>query len=217
MRCPLCRVLAPPAAWFAGGVLLFAAALLWLDAPVAAWGLAHRHQPAISAVCHTLAPLGSGIYQPALLGLALLAFATLRRWSAVRAVAVLLLVFVLAGLLATGLKTLVRRPRPEHDLEARPPVEAQLHSGEWHSFPSGDVLVTSALCATLFGLAGRRRRWQWLLWLPLLVALQRLGSARHHLSDVLAAALLGYPLGALAGWCFFRRPAPTATGDPCPD
>lgn len=201
--------------WLAGAALL-AAALLWLDAPVAAWGLAHRHDPGIQTVCHLLAPLGSGIYQPALLGLALLLFTALRQWRSVRAVAVLLLVFVLAGLLATGLKELVRRPRPEHDLEARPPVEAQLHSGEWHSFPSGDVLVTSALCAALFGLARRGRRWQWLLWLPLLVALQRLGSARHHLSDVVAAALLGYPLGALAARWFFQDVSTAAPESPPP-
>lgn len=196
--------------------MLFAAALLWLDAPVAAWGLEHRHVPAIEAVCRALAPLGSGIYQPALLSLALVIFTALRRWSAVRAVAVLLLVFVLAGLLAMGLKTLVRRPRPEHDFQARPPLESQLHSGEWHSFPSGDMLVTSALCATLFGIAGRRRRWQWLLWLPLLVAFQRLGSARHHLSDVLAAALLGYPLGTLIAGRFFPPFSKAAPESPPP-
>jgi membrane-associated phospholipid phosphatase len=173
---------------------------------VAAWGLAHRHDPLVRAICQILAPLGSGIYQPALLGLALLVSAVLRRGSAVRATAVLLVVFLVAGLLATGLKTLVRRPRPEHAHEPRPVLETQLDSGEWHSFPSGDVLVTSALCVTLFGALGRRRRWRWILWLPVLVALQRLGAARHYLSDVVAAGLLGYPMGALIAARFFPSP-----------
>jgi membrane-associated phospholipid phosphatase len=77
----------------------------------------------------------------------------------------------------------------------RPILAEQVNSGEWHSFPSGDVSATTTIVVVLLGLLARPQRWRWLLLVPLLVAFQRVIAARHFPADVLAGGMLGAWVG----------------------
>ncbi|MCE5217494.1 hypothetical protein LLH03_10770, partial [bacterium] len=115
-----------------------ATVLLWLfaDRAGAAWGLAHRDlQPWVS-IRHPLALLGSGVVQPIVLVLFTVVVYALRRRRLGRLGLVLISTLLVATILTTGLKWLVRRPRPEFDGTARPALSEQIHSTQWHSFPS---------------------------------------------------------------------------------
>lgn len=192
--------------------LLLCAALLgglWLvwalvDYPVARWMMARTDLHPWMFIKNLLRPLGSGIPQ----GIVLLTLLTLGlgldRPRLTRAAKYLLCAFVVGTLVATMVKWTVRRPRPSEAGQPRPPLSTQIESGEWHSFPSGDVTATSAVMIVLWGLLGQRRRWQWLLVVPVLVAVQRVLAARHFPSDVLA----GLVLGAWAGVMVLQRITP---------
>jgi len=113
----------------------------------------------------------------------------------------LLAALVLSNLVAVGLKTAVRRPRPPVMDAPRPSVASQMHDGAWHSFPSGDTLVDTAMVIALWGMVGYRGRWSWLLLVPLSVGAQRIIAAAHYPSDVVA----GWTIGALIGGLIVDR------------
>jgi undecaprenyl-diphosphatase len=96
--------------------------------------------------------------------------------------------------------------------QPRPSLSVQLEEGEWHSFPSGDVLTTMALVVGGLCLARRPRRWYWLLVLPVLVGAGRLIAAKHFPSDVVGGLALGAVAGLLAAaWACQRTPRPEVT------
>ncbi len=109
----------------------------------------------------------------------------------------LLLTFILATSVTTGLKAAVRRPRPIAMDEARPTLSVQLDSSEWHSFPSGDVLVTASLVLVLWGMLGRPSSLSWLFIFPAIAMVQRLAAAKHFPGDVAGGLLIGLLLGEI--------------------
>ncbi|NSW57860.1 MAG: phosphatase PAP2 family protein [Armatimonadetes bacterium] len=131
----------------------------------------------------------------------------------------LLLTFVLATLITTGLKAAVRRPRPTAMDEPRPTLAVQLDASEWHSFPSGDVLVTAALVLVLWGMLGRPSSLSWLFVFPAIAMVQRLAAAKHFPGDVAGGLLIGLLVGQIIlAWVHARgwRPA-TADSPPRPN
>ena len=101
----------------------------------------------------------------------------------------------------------VDRPRPAHGLEHR----------ATGSFPSGHVAAAIVLYATLAFLVTRRTRnatarvavWFVAASVPLIVATSRLYREMHHLSDVVAGALIG--LGCLLVAALLARHVPAAS------
>ncbi len=210
-----------PAAWLLVLIAIAAVCLLaaYVDRPAGQWFLAHRDMQPWLLFRKTLWPLGSGVIQPALLLLALGAGVAVKKPRVVTICKWLLLALVIATLLTYGIKRAVRRPRPEHMDDPRPALAVQFAESDWHSFPSGDVLVTTALIAVLWGTLGRSACMSWLWLIPALVALQRLAAARHFPSDVLAAFLLALWLSGPLVRAARRRltseePAPIPV-DPC--
>ena len=124
-----------------------------------------------------------------LLALILLAWLGPEYWS--RRAIVFILAILITAVVVFAIKFTVRRRRPE---------------GEWgqvyrmtdpHSFPSGHAARAALLAVLGLGLGP-----VWLgvllaVWAPL-VMLARVAMGVHYLSDVLAGALLGVLLGAVA-------------------
>jgi undecaprenyl-diphosphatase len=117
-----------------------------------------------------------------------------------------LLAFAIAEAVAlsasAGLKVLVGRPRPPHELA---------HAAG-SSFPSGHTTFAAVMCASLVLLFAHRRRW----WALALLGIAGMAWSRtylqvHWLSDVFGGALLGVGValvsfGAVSG----RRTAEAA-------
>lgn len=204
---PAVAVRPPRARWWiwataAGAVILL---LALADHPAAEWGLANSTKQPWLGLRNALRPLGSGACQAAAI-LLLLAWGVARgRRQVVILGRWLLLALILATLVATAGKWTVRRPRPAMMHTPRPTLMTQIQVGEWHSFPSGDVTAASALAVLLWGTSLRRRRWGWLLAIPLLVGLQRFLAARHFLTDIAGGLVLGGAVGAVLASQMRRR------------
>jgi hypothetical protein len=175
-------------------VVAVGVAVHW-DRMVALWSLAHCNTPCVRVLREVVTPVGSAAPQGALILLLLGLGAGLRNPCLARMGKALFVAFLVASVLATGLKLGVRRARPMAMDQPRPSLADQLGKGQWHSFPSGDVLTTTALVVGGLCLAQRRRRWCWLLVLPLVVGAGRIVAAKHFPSDVVG----GLALGAVAG------------------
>lgn len=111
-----------------------------------------------------------------------------RRWSIQVA-----LIVMAAAVLVLIIKFSVRRRRPE---------------GEWggiyrrtdpHSFPSGHAVRAILLASLAVGWGPGWLALVLAVWAPLVV-LARVAMGVHYLSDVIAGALIGLALGALAVW-----------------
>ncbi len=113
---------------------------------------------------------------------------------------ILLAVPLLAISAGEALKSAIARPRPmseELGLVARGLATAD-PLVDCRSFPSGHVITTTAVFASLVILFSRRRAARWLLLgIPLLM-LDRLALARHFPSDVLCGAALACAVTAFA-------------------
>ncbi len=121
--------------------------------------------------------------------LAAAALALLWRTPFGREVALRLVVAVIgAGLLAGGLKRLLRRPRP-----AGPP-DGLYPAHDRYGFPSGHAVRVAAIAAALGPLVPGWAAPLLTLW-ALSVALSRALLGIHYLLDVLAGLLLGGALG----------------------
>jgi len=101
---------------------------------------------------------------------------------------------LLAMVASSGLKVVVRRPRP---VLVHPVAHAH-----GYSFPSGHALGSAALWASLAFLAAARglpRRWAIALAavVPVVVATTRVLLGVHYVTDVLAGLLLGWACAAL--------------------
>ncbi len=200
--------LAPGLLWaavLAACALLTVLAWALLDGPAARWALASRDLPPWSSLRGALGPL---ILIQVLLLLVPPALA-LRRGGrvATSVLLVLLAALALSTLTSFIIKRVVLRPRPAA-LYAAPPG-AQIGGSSRHSFPSGDVLVDTAMVVALWGLLGQRRRWSWLLVIPLAVGAQRFIAAAHFPSDIMA----GWTLGAVIGVLVLRIPAGRTADD----
>lgn len=179
-------------------VLMLMAVALQFDQTAARWSLPNRDAARVLLLREFLTPIGS----PALQVGVVLVFAglgaALRRASLTQLGRTLFAAFLIAIVLATVVKLGVRRPRPIAMDQPRPSLMAQLKEGPWHSFPSGDVLVTMAMVVGGLCVARRPGGWCWLLVLPIVVGVGRVIAAKHFPSDVMGGLLLGIPAGLLA-------------------
>lgn len=110
------------------------------------------------------------------------------------------------SLVATILKRLIGRARPVH-LEELGTLAFQPFTLDWTfaSFPSGHATTAFAFAVTLTALLGIR--WRWLFFaFAALIALSRVVTGMHYLTDVVAGAALG-TFGAILvrDWFAARR------------
>lgn len=206
---------------WAEGLLLFeAASMIWFDRPVA--DFFHKDGGAVQSFFDVVERFGLGWPWLVLSGLA---FAFLRwggLWERLRPYAARMraaalvpgFVFVAvgaAGLVADVLKILVGRTRPKlmfadgtYDF-----TWFGLRADHW-SFPSGHAATAAALMTALWCL------WPRPFWLYVagaaLIALSRVITSQHYLSDVVAGAAIGVIVTrAVAAWMLRQRAAaPTA-------
>lgn len=178
--------------------------LLGWDQPVAAWVRPWRDLDLVVAWAVTAYWLGLGWVQ-AVFMLALAGWGKLkRRRDWVRTGMTGAVAVGLAGLAVQAGKLLVGRPRPRMELPVWEYFGPTL-SSDLHSFPSGHAATTFAVAAVLAA-AWPRAAWAFYL-IATLVGVGRVLSASHHLSDVLAGALLGLVVGwLLAGRFQVGRP-----------
>jgi membrane-associated phospholipid phosphatase len=168
------------------------------DQTVAAWVLIWRDEPLVVAWGVAAYWLGLGWVQavPVLILAAWGKFKgrrDLTRTGMTGAVAVLL-----AGVTVQVSKHLVGRPRPRLELPVWESFGPTLQS-DLHSFPSGHASTSFAIAAVLAGVWPRAA---WIFYIiAAFVCVGRVLSSSHHLSDVLAGALLGL----LAGWLLSGR------------
>jgi membrane-associated phospholipid phosphatase len=119
---------------------------------------------------------------------------------------------LLIGLAGTIIRVLVGRTRPEaHGPQGVPPgFYGVWHDGHWiigqaafSAFPSGHAAVAAGLAVTATLL---HRGWGAVAWVyALAVMWSRVALQWHHLSDVLASAVLAFPLA----WALKKFLAPT--------
>ena len=122
----------------------------------------------------------------------------------------------LGGLSANAIRTLSGRARPHGGAPAgwygpSPDMHLVNSSYAFQSFPSAHTSVVAGFCAPVGWVALRNRRRRWLipglslsLFGTALMAWSRVWVGAHHLSDVLAASLLGW--GIALAWLRYRAP-----------
>lgn len=126
--------------------------------------------------------------------------------TCLRIVCIMMISSTLAGIAADVGRALTGRTRP-----SAPPAIEQGWYGPWshgqlvgikpdyNAFPSGHAAASMGLIAPLLFM---RRRLGWaLLPVPVLISAGRICVGAHHLSDVMAGALVG---GAVAGWVVWK-------------
>jgi membrane-associated phospholipid phosphatase len=180
---------------FAGAVLLLTASF-YLDAAAYAWMLQHQN-PGVRNLMQTVSRFGDWPEHIAL-GLLLLGISYWReskKWT--RIFAAMILACALAGVATRVVKISTGRARPNVQAEAQ--WNGPKFSPRYNAFPSGHTAASTAFFATLAFAAWRIGLG--LLAIPLLIAFSRMYVAAHHLSDVMAAALIG----ALAAYFIARR------------
>jgi membrane-associated phospholipid phosphatase len=178
-------LLRSPIAVISAMVVVIGTALL-LDAPVAEWASQLRG-PVLDVIVTLINPIGKGV---TLLAVCLVLTVLARRLGRARlgeAAWVGALAFCAAGLIEFGLKQVVGRPRPA--------AAGTLLGPEFDSFPSGHATSVFAV-ATALAASYPTLRWP-LYALAAAIALGRVYLARHHLSDVIAGALIGVVIAVL--------------------
>ena len=180
---------------FAGAVLLLLASF-YLDAAAYVWML-HHQNAGVRSFMQWVSRFGDWPGHVAL-GLLLLGVAYWRgskKWT--RIFAAMILACALAGVATRIVKISTGRARPNVQSEAE--WNGPKLSPHYNAFPSGHTAASTAFFATLaFAL------WRiglGLIAIPLLIAFSRMYIAAHHLSDVVAAALIG----AFAAYFVARR------------
>ena len=130
------------------------------------------------------------------------------RWGAAAAV----VAFVVAGLLASGLKHLFDRPRP--------PADLSLITVGGASFPSAQAAETAAVAvAMLVATTWSSRTLTYAATVAAVLVLVGIGGfmvylGAHWMTDVVAGWVLGASCGAVAGWVARRMAARQAAAQP---
>jgi undecaprenyl-diphosphatase len=126
-------------------------------------------------------------------GLALLWLLSTGEWH--RFAAILEIAIVLQALLVFPLKMTIRRQRPQ---------------GEWgsiyrtidpHSFPSGHAARATLLAVLCAALGPAWLGWAVAIWAPLM-ALSRVATGVHYLTDLLGGMLVGLVFGGITLWLY---------------
>jgi membrane-associated phospholipid phosphatase len=131
-------------------------------------------------------------------------FAWLRRDAAcVRVICVMIIASTLAGIGADVVRVATGRTRP--NATAPQGWYGPYSQGQWVAFESEFEAFPSAHAAAAMGLIAplllMRRRIGWLLLpVPALIGAARICAGAHHLSDVLAGALLGFAIACWVDW-----------------
>jgi|GEM_PF-3980002 len=103
--------------------------------------------------------------------------------------------FVLSGISANIIKVIVHRPRPWVDKPAPETWLGYLSESAFQSFPSAETTTTFAVAVTI---AAWYPSWRIpLLAIAIMVGIARVLVSGHHLSDIVAGAMLGI---AVAHW-----------------
>ncbi len=99
------------------------------------------------------------------------------------------LTFMASAIINTGLKELIKRPRPYTLDGVEPPFG---YETQGYSFPSGHAQAAGVLGYTFYDLS-KKTKWTWLKWVALfiviVVPLSRVYLAQHYLSDVIVGLL----------------------------
>lgn len=173
--------------WFgisASAVLLLLASF-YLDAAAQSW-VVQNQNTGVREFMETVSRFGDWPAHVAL-GVILIGIAYWRgskRW--VRIFTAMLLACALAGIANRVVKISTGRARPNVQAEAE--WSGPSFSSSYHAFPSGHTAASTAFFATLAFASWRIGLG--LLAIPLLIAFSRMYVGAHHLSDVVAAALL---------------------------
>jgi undecaprenyl-diphosphatase len=170
--------------FFAAGLALLAS--FYFDASVQAW-ITHHQSADIIRLMRGVSRLGDWPSH-LILGVTILAYAYWRgskRWM--RILAAMILAFALAGTTSRVIKISTGRARP--DVHAEAEWNGLRFSSRYNAFPSGHTATSTAFFATL-ALASWRIGLAFLV-IPLLIAFSRIYIGAHHLSDVVAAFLIG--------------------------
>jgi membrane-associated phospholipid phosphatase len=169
---------------FAAGLALLAS--FCLDGSVQAW-ITHHQSADIRQLMRGVSWYGDW---PAhmILGVTLLAFAYWRGSKrGMRILAAMILALALAGSVSRVIKISTGRARP--DVHAEAEWNGLRFSSRYNAFPSGHTATSTAFFATL-AFATWRIGLPFLV-IPLLIAFSRIYVGAHHLSDVVAAFLIG--------------------------
>jgi membrane-associated phospholipid phosphatase len=176
-------LLSPPVIVLAAMLVVLGSAFV-LDALVSDWAR-QLQAPVLDGIVGVINPIGSGVM---LLAMCLVVAALSRSRPRLREGAwVGVLAFVTAGLIEYTVKYVVGRPRPA---AAGTPFDLELDS-----FPSGHATSVFAV-ATALASSYPALRWP-LYALATAIALGRVYLARHHLSDVIAGAFIGFAIASL--------------------
>lgn len=214
--------------WATSIVLIETVSILWIDRTLADY--AHNHAGAVQPFFDTVQRFGLGFPYLVASGLAFAVLRwggridKLRRWNAAMRAAAFVPGFIFAaigasGLVADTLKVIVGRARPKllfldgtYDF-----TWFGWHADHW-SFPSGHAATAAALMTALWCL------WPRPLWLYVamatLVAVSRVVTGQHYLSDVIAGGVVGVLVTRALGLWLLRQgdAAPhQREGDTAPD
>jgi membrane-associated phospholipid phosphatase len=190
--------------FFAAGLALLAS--FYLDPPALAWVAQHQDASARSFF-RSVSKFGDW-YEHVAVGFILLGLAWWRgnnRWM--RIVTAMILACALAGVAARAVKISTGRPRPAAETETSAMWNGPSLKARYNAFPSGHTAASTAFFATLALVSWRIGAG--CLVIPLLIGFSRMYVAAHHLSDVVAGAVLGL-LAAyfIVRWRLRERPEP---------
>ena len=180
---------------FLGAAAVLILASLYLDHAARVWMIEHQ-TAGMRNFMRIVSQCGDWPEHIAL-GLVLCGIAYWRgsnRW--VRIFAAMILACALAGISARIVKIATGRARPNVQAEAQ--WNGPRLSARYNAFPSGHTAASTAFFATLAFASWRIGIG--LLAIPMLIAFSRMYVAAHHLSDVVAAALIG----VVAAFCVVR-------------
>ena len=178
------------------GAAMLLLASFYLDAGTQTW-MAQHQSAGVRNFMETVSRFGDWPGHVAL-GLILMGIAFWRgnkKW--VRIFAVMIVACALAGVVTRIVKISAGRARP--NVQSETEWNGPRFDPRHNAFPSGHTAASTAFFATLA--FASRRIGLGLLAIPLLVAFSRMYVGAHHLSDIIAASLIG----ALTAYFVSRR------------
>lgn len=175
---------------FAAGLVLLVS--FYLDARVQTWMTNHQTTETKGLMRHVSRIGDWPAHIVAGLGAAMIAYwRGSKKWM--RIFVAMIVAFALAGTVSRGIKISTGRSRP--DVQAEAGWNGLRFSSRYNAFPSGHTATSAAFFGTLaitscrIGLP--------LLVIPLLIAFSRMYVGAHHLSDVVAGAVIGLAIAYL--------------------